>query len=105
MLNYIQDVHHGNGTQQAFYNDPSVLYISLHRYDDGNFFPGSGAPEEVVPIIWVSVLWEGFLFPYFSYTAFQQVGSGPGVGFNVNVAFTGGLEPPMGDPEYLAAFR
>ncbi|XP_051752406.1 histone deacetylase 4-like isoform X3 [Ctenopharyngodon idella] len=73
------DVHHGNGTQQAFYNDPSVLYISLHRYDDGNFFPGSGAPEEV--------------------------GSGPGVGFNVNVAFTGGLEPPMGDPEYLAAFR
>lgn len=42
-----QDVHHGNGTQQAFYNDPNVLYISLHRYDDGNFFPGSGAPDEV----------------------------------------------------------
>lgn len=42
-----QDVHHGNGTQQAFYGDPSVLYISLHRYDDGNFFPGSGAPDEV----------------------------------------------------------
>lgn len=42
-----QDVHHGNGTQQAFYSDPSVLYISLHRYDDGNFFPGSGAPDEV----------------------------------------------------------
>ncbi|KAB0405534.1 hypothetical protein E2I00_002687, partial [Balaenoptera physalus] len=41
------DIHHGNGTQQAFYNDPSVLYISLHRYDNGNFFPGSGAPEEV----------------------------------------------------------
>lgn len=29
-----------------------------------------------------------------------QVGSGPGVGFNVNVAFTGGLDPPMGDVEY-----
>lgn len=42
-----QDIHHGNGTQQAFYSDPDVLYISLHRYDDGNFFPGSGAPEEV----------------------------------------------------------
>lgn len=42
-----QDVHHGNGTQQAFYSDPSVLYVSLHRYDDGNFFPGSGAPDEV----------------------------------------------------------
>uniref|UniRef100_A0A4X2LY01 Histone deacetylase n=1 Tax=Vombatus ursinus TaxID=29139 RepID=A0A4X2LY01_VOMUR len=41
------DVHHGNGTQQAFYSDPNVLYISLHRYDDGNFFPGSGAPDEV----------------------------------------------------------
>uniref|UniRef100_A0A673AJ01 Histone deacetylase n=1 Tax=Sphaeramia orbicularis TaxID=375764 RepID=A0A673AJ01_9TELE len=73
------DVHHGNGTQQAFYSDPSVLYVSLHRYDDGNFFPGSGAPDEV--------------------------GSGPGVGFNVNMAFAGGLDPPMGDAEYLAAFR
>ncbi|XP_075463491.1 histone deacetylase 4 isoform X2 [Ascaphus truei] len=73
------DVHHGNGTQQAFYSDPNVLYISLHRYDDGNFFPGSGAPDEV--------------------------GSGAGVGFNVNIAFTGGLDPPMGDAEYLAAFR
>ncbi|CAL8238295.1 unnamed protein product [Lota lota] len=72
------DIHHGNGTQQAFYSDPSILYISLHRYDDGNFFPGSGAPEEV--------------------------GSGPGVGFNVNIAWTGGVEPPMGDVEYLTAF-
>lgn len=44
---HFQDVHHGNGTQQAFYSDPSVLYLSLHRYDDGNFFPGSGAPDEV----------------------------------------------------------
>uniref|UniRef100_A0A8C2E6T7 Histone deacetylase n=1 Tax=Cyprinus carpio TaxID=7962 RepID=A0A8C2E6T7_CYPCA len=73
------DIHHGNGTQQAFYNDPNVLYISLHRYDDGNFFPGSGAPEEV--------------------------GVGPGEGFNVNIAWTGGVEPPMGDVEYLTAFR
>uniref|UniRef100_A0A8D0DBI9 Histone deacetylase n=1 Tax=Sander lucioperca TaxID=283035 RepID=A0A8D0DBI9_SANLU len=73
------DVHHGNGTQQAFYTDPSILYLSLHRYDDGNFFPGSGAPDEV--------------------------GSGAGEGFNVNMAFTGGLEPPMGDADYLAAFR
>ncbi|KAA0715482.1 Histone deacetylase 4 [Triplophysa tibetana] len=32
------------------------------------------------------------------------VGAGPGVGFNVNMAFTGGLEPPMGDTDYLAAF-
>ncbi|XP_023799007.1 histone deacetylase 7-like [Cyanistes caeruleus] len=73
------DVHHGNGTQQIFYRDPEVLYISLHRHDDGNFFPGSGAADEV--------------------------GAGPGEGFNVNVAWAGGLDPPMGDPEYLAAFR
>lgn len=46
-LSFSQDVHHGNGTQQAFYSDPNVLYMSLHRYDDGNFFPGSGAPDEV----------------------------------------------------------
>lgn len=34
-----------------------------------------------------------------------QVGVGAGEGFNVNVAWTGGLDPPMGDAEYLAAFR
>lgn len=33
------DVHHGNGTQQAFYEDPSVLYFSLHQYP---LYPGSG---------------------------------------------------------------
>lgn len=47
MFYIMQDVHHGNGTQEIFYNDPSVLYISLHRYDNGNFFPGSGGPAEV----------------------------------------------------------
>jgi histone deacetylase 7 len=34
-----------------------------------------------------------------------QVGAGNGEGFNINVAWAGGLDPPMGDPEYLAAFR
>ncbi|CAB1315479.1 unnamed protein product, partial [Coregonus sp. 'balchen'] len=34
-----------------------------------------------------------------------QVGAGAGEGFNVNVAWSGGLDPPMGDTEYLAAFR
>mgnify|MGYP006271687907 CR=1 FL=1 len=33
------DVHHGNGTQWAFYEDPSVLYVSLHQYP---LFPGTG---------------------------------------------------------------
>ncbi|CAF90557.1 unnamed protein product, partial [Tetraodon nigroviridis] len=73
------DIHHGNGTQEAFYSDPSVLYISLHRYDDGNFFPGGGHPSEV--------------------------GNGAGKGFNVNIGWMGGLKPPIGDAEYLAAFR
>ncbi|MDD9940492.1 MAG: histone deacetylase [Myxococcales bacterium] len=38
------DVHHGNGTQTAFYDDPNVLFVSLHQYP---FYPGTGAPEEV----------------------------------------------------------
>lgn len=33
------DVHHGNGTQTAFYEDSSVLYISIHRHDNGMFYP------------------------------------------------------------------
>jgi acetoin utilization deacetylase AcuC-like enzyme len=79
------DIHHGNGTQQIFYDNPSVLYISVHRYDNGTFFPGTGRPEEI--------------------------GSGGGIGYNVNIAFSGKqtFQGPTssncGDPEYLAAFR
>lgn len=73
------DVHHGNGTQSIFYDDPRVLVISMHRHDEGNFFPGTGNPDEC--------------------------GTGAGLGFNVNVAWSGGLNPPLGDSEYLAAFR
>jgi len=29
----------GNGTQNAFYSDPNVLYFSIHRYENANFFP------------------------------------------------------------------
>ena len=58
-----QDIHHGNGTQHIFYDNPGVLYISIHRYDNGTFFPGTGRPEEI--------------------------GSGAGLGFNVNIAFSG----------------
>jgi len=31
------DVHHGDGTQHIFEEDPSVLFVSLHRHDDGAF--------------------------------------------------------------------
>jgi acetoin utilization deacetylase AcuC-like enzyme len=37
------DVHHGNGTQEIFAGDPSVLYASLHRWP---FYPGTGGPDE-----------------------------------------------------------
>jgi acetoin utilization deacetylase AcuC-like enzyme len=37
------DAHHGNGTQAIFYQDPRVLYVSLHQYP---FYPGSGAASE-----------------------------------------------------------
>lgn len=51
------DVHHGNGTQSSFYEDPRVLYMSTHRY--GNFYPGTGSARET--------------------------GKGKGLGFTVNV--------------------
>jgi acetoin utilization deacetylase AcuC-like enzyme len=38
------DVHHGNGTQDIFYDDPRVLYLSLHQFP---FYPGTGAAEDV----------------------------------------------------------
>src|SRR5215213_2192240 len=38
------DVHHGNGTQWIFYEDPRVLYVSTHQYP---FYPGTGAAEDV----------------------------------------------------------
>jgi acetoin utilization deacetylase AcuC-like enzyme len=37
------DAHHGNGTQAAFYEDGSVLYVSLHQYP---YYPGTGAAGE-----------------------------------------------------------
>jgi len=37
------DVHHGNGTQAAFYDDPSVMYFSVHQ---SPFYPGTGEAEE-----------------------------------------------------------
>ena len=38
------DVHHGNGTQEMFFKDPSVLYMSTHQYP---FYPGTGAVNEI----------------------------------------------------------
>ena len=38
------DVHHGNGTQEMFYDDPRVLYFSIHQ---APFFPGTGLSDEL----------------------------------------------------------
>ncbi|MCA9585424.1 MAG: histone deacetylase [Myxococcales bacterium] len=55
------DVHHGNGTQEMFYDDPSVLYVSTHQFP---FYPGTGAVLET--------------------------GTGEGTGHTVNVPLTAG---------------
>ncbi len=57
------DVHHGNGTQDVFYEDPVVSFLSIHRYGHG-FYPGTGAEDET--------------------------GSGRGLGLNRNVALPHG---------------
>jgi acetoin utilization deacetylase AcuC-like enzyme len=38
------DVHHGNGTQDIFWDDPTVLFTSVHQYP---FYPGTGSPSEI----------------------------------------------------------
>jgi acetoin utilization protein AcuC len=57
------DVHHGDGVQAAFYDDPRVLTISLHEHP-ATLFPGTGLPTET--------------------------GEGAGVGYSVNVALPAG---------------
>ncbi|MCD6310267.1 MAG: histone deacetylase, partial [Candidatus Eremiobacteraeota bacterium] len=55
------DVHHGNGTQDTFYDEPRVLYTSTHRFP---FYPGSGRLDET--------------------------GEGAGTGFTVNIPLPAG---------------
>ncbi|KAI1366365.1 histone deacetylase [Xylaria arbuscula] len=78
------DVHHGNGVQNMFYDDPNVLYISLHVYMNGEFYPGK-PDNPMIP--------DGGL---------DNVGHGLGKGKNVNIAWP---SQGMGDGEYLAAFQ
>ena len=55
------DAHHGNGTQDAFYDDPRVLYVSAHQWP---LYPGTGALDET--------------------------GRGPGEGYTINLPFPPG---------------
>ncbi|KAH8266823.1 hypothetical protein KR026_004810 [Drosophila bipectinata] len=72
------DVHHGNGTQHIFESNPKVLYVSVHRYEHGAFFPKGPDGN------------------------FDVVGKGAGRGFNVNIPWN---KKGMGDLEYALAFQ
>ncbi|KRX10629.1 hypothetical protein PPERSA_05449 [Pseudocohnilembus persalinus] len=42
------DIHHGDGSQNLLKNDPNIIYISLHRHDNGMFYPGiSGSVDNI----------------------------------------------------------
>lgn len=71
------DVHHGNGTQNIFYNTNQVLYMSMHRYENATFYPKSKSGEP------------------------SSVGDGDGAQHNVNVAFN---NDTMEDKDYVATF-
>merc|ERR1719410_3090476 len=70
------DVHWGNATQRMFYEDPTVFYVSIHRYDNGSFYPGSREANH------------------------EHIGKGKGEGYNMNIPLWGG----MGDEHYMAIF-
>ena len=72
------DVHHGQGTQQLFYNDPRVLYFSTHRFDFGTFWPRLRESN------------------------FDAVGDGAGKGFNINVPMN---KNGMTNADYLAVWQ
>ncbi|TKX27565.1 histone deacetylase domain-containing protein 1 [Elsinoe australis] len=72
------DVHHGNGVQNIFYEDPNILYISLHVSQNGAFYPAGNDKDHL------------------------HCGAGAGMGKNVNIPWkTAG----MGDGDYVYAFQ
>lgn len=79
------DVHHGNGIQNMFYEDANILYISIHVYANGDFYPGR--PDN---------------YPFTADGGIEAVGEGIGKGRNVNIGWD---SQGMGDGEYLAAFQ
>lgn len=71
------DIHHGNGTQKMFWEDPRVLFFSVHRFEFGSFYPATN---------------DG------SYT---MVGGGRGKGYNINIPWENGR---CGDADYISAW-
>lgn len=72
------DVHHGQGIQRMFYDDPNVLYFSIHRYDNGNFWPNLRESD------------------------FDYIGEGAGKGFNINVPLN---KIGFNNTDYMAIFN
>lgn len=79
------DVHHGNGIQQANYDDPNVLYVSLHVHQKGRFYPECSYRDRRGP-----------------YGDHLHCGSGAGLGKNVNIPWS---KQGMGDADYVYAFQ
>ena len=79
------DVHHGNGTQRLFLDEPRVLFISLHRAYDGKRwrYPAPNATNPHCGSI-------------------DETGSGAAAGRTVNIAWPA---PRGGDADYVAAFE
>ncbi|EYU23514.1 hypothetical protein MIMGU_mgv1a023963mg [Erythranthe guttata] len=71
------DVHHGNGTQKMFYEDPRVLTFSVHRHDSGKFYP------------------------YGNDGSYSMIGEGAGAGYNINVPWE---NDSCGDADYFAVW-
>jgi histone deacetylase 6 len=79
------DVHHGNGIQQANYDDPNVLYVSLHVHEKGRFYPECSYRDRRGP-----------------YGDYSHCGRGAGLGKNVNIPWS---KKGMGDADYIYAFQ
>lgn len=72
------DIHHGNGTQHMFYDNKNVMYMSIHKFENGTFFP-NGLDAD-----------------------YQFVGEGDAAGFNVNIPLN---ESRMRNEDYIMIFN
>ncbi|KAJ1565123.1 Histone deacetylase hda1, partial [Nowakowskiella sp. JEL0078] len=72
------DIHHGNGIQKEFYDDPNVLYFSIHRFENGEYFPQEKKADSCF------------------------TGVGDASGRNINIPWPCG---GMGDADYIHVFN
>lgn len=92
------DVHHGNGTAMMFNNVSNPCYMSLHRHDEGSFFPGASTHVNYKKNSSNKSLNGKVIHPASAF----DVGSGDGIGHNINIAWDG---KGAGDLEYITAFQ